>query len=95
MRLDPATHRVSASDQAINLGPTEFRLLHFLMTHPERVHSRPQLLDQVWGDHVFVEERTVDVHIRRLRSALEASGHHALIQTVRGSGYRLSAQVAA
>lgn len=95
LRLDPATHRVSASDQAINLGPTEFRLLHFLMTHPERVHSRPQLLDQVWGDHVFVEERTVDVHIRRLRSALEASGHHALIQTVRGSGYRLSAQVAA
>lgn len=95
LRLDPATHRVSASDQAINLGPTEFRLLHFLMTHPERVHSRPQLLDQVWGDHVFVEERTVDVHIRRLRSALEASGHHALIQTVRGSGYRLSAQVTA
>lgn len=95
LRLDPATHRVSASDQAISLGPTEFRLLHFLMTHPERVHSRPQLLDQVWGDHVFVEERTVDVHIRRLRSALEASGHHALIQTVRGSGYRLSAQVTA
>jgi two-component system phosphate regulon response regulator PhoB len=95
LRLDPATHRVSASDQAITLGPTEFRLLHFLMTHPERVHSRPQLLDQVWGDHVFVEERTVDVHIRRLRSALEASGHHALIQTVRGSGYRLSSQVAA
>jgi two-component system phosphate regulon response regulator PhoB len=95
LRLDPATHRVSAGEQAISLGPTEFRLLHFLMTHPERVHSRPQLLDQVWGDHVFVEERTVDVHIRRLRSALEGSGHDALIQTVRGSGYRLSAQVVA
>jgi two-component system phosphate regulon response regulator PhoB len=93
LRLDPATHRVAAGELAISLGPTEFRLLHFLMTHPERVHSRPQLLDQVWGDHVFVEERTVDVHIRRLRSALEASGHDALIQTVRGSGYRLSAQV--
>lgn len=90
--LDPATHRVSAGEQALNLGPTEFRLLHFLMTHPERVHSRAQLLDQVWGDHVFVEERTVDVHIRRLRCSLEPSGHDALIQTVRGSGYRLSAQ---
>lgn len=92
LRLDPATHRVNVGDAAVSLGPTEFRLLHFLMTHPERVHSRPQLLDQVWGDHVFVEERTVDVHIRRLRSALEATGHDALIQTVRGSGYRLSAQ---
>ncbi|MFN3984671.1 MAG: phosphate regulon transcriptional regulator PhoB [Rhodocyclaceae bacterium] len=91
--LDPATHRVNAGDQALNLGPTEFRLLHFLMTHPERVHSRTQLLDQVWGDHVFVEERTVDVHIRRLRAALEASGHHRLVQTVRGSGYRFSVQV--
>lgn len=93
LHLDPLTHRVTAMGRAINLGPTEFRLLHFLMTHPERVHSRPQLLDQVWGDHVFVEERTVDVHIRRLRSALEATGHHHLIQTVRGSGYRISAQV--
>jgi len=91
LRLDPATHRVLGNGQPINLGPTEFRLLHFLMTHPERVHSRPQLLDQVWGDHVFVEERTVDVHIRRLRSALEDTGHDALIQTVRGSGYRVSA----
>lgn len=90
LRIDPVTHRVSAGGQAINLGPTEFRLLHFLMTHRERVHSRPQLLDQIWGDHVFVEERTVDVHIRRLRSALEATGHDALIQTVRGSGYRFS-----
>ncbi|WP_407279346.1 phosphate regulon transcriptional regulator PhoB [Aromatoleum evansii] len=89
--LDPATHRVSAGEQPVALGPTEFRLLHFLMTHPERVHSRAQLLDQVWGDHVFVEERTVDVHVRRLRAALEPVGQDGLIQTVRGSGYRLSA----
>jgi len=93
LRLDPVTHRVSGDGKAIDLGPTEFRLLHFFMTHAERVHSRTQLLDQVWGDHVFVEERTVDVHIRRLRSALEATGHDRLIQTVRGSGYRCSAQV--
>jgi two-component system phosphate regulon response regulator PhoB len=91
LRLDPATHRITAGDAEVNLGPTEFRLLHFLMTHPERVHGRSQLLDQVWGDHVFVEERTVDVHIRRLRAALEASGRDALVQTVRGSGYRFSA----
>ena len=91
LRLDPATHRITAGSMELNLGPTEFRLLHFLMTHPERVHSRSQLLDQVWGDHVFVEERTVDVHIRRLRAALEESGYDALIQTVRGSGYRISA----
>ncbi|HEY7758910.1 MAG TPA: phosphate regulon transcriptional regulator PhoB [Burkholderiales bacterium] len=90
LRLDPATHRVSANGHPVHLGPTEFRLLHFLMTHPERVHSRTQLLDQVWGDHVFVEERTVDVHIRRLRKALEPSAHDGLIQTVRGAGYRLS-----
>ncbi len=89
--LDPVTHRVYASDISVLIGPTEFRLLHFFMTHPERVHSRSQLLDKVWGDHVFVEERTVDVHIRRLRSVLEASGHDRLIQTVRGSGYRFSA----
>lgn len=93
LRLDPTTHRVQADGQALNLGPTEFRLLHFLMTHPERVHSRTQLLDQVWGDHVFVEERTVDVHIRRLRAALEPTGHERLVQTVRGSGYRFSVQV--
>jgi two-component system phosphate regulon response regulator PhoB len=91
LRLDPATHRISGGGQALDLGPTEFRLLHFLMTHPERVHSRSQLLDQVWGDHVFVEERTVDVHIRRLRQALSPTGHDALVQTVRGSGYRFSA----
>ncbi|MBN9694728.1 MAG: phosphate regulon transcriptional regulator PhoB [Zoogloea sp.] len=92
LRLDPATHRLTAAGAPVTLGPTEFRLLHFLMTHPERVHSRAQLLDQVWGDHVFVEERTVDVHIRRLRCALEPSGHDNLVQTVRGSGYRFSTQ---
>ena len=90
LRLDPASHRVHAGDEPVSLGPTEFRLLHYLMTHPERVHSRVQLLDQVWGDHVFVEERTVDVHIRRLRKALEPSGLDARVQTVRGSGYRFS-----
>ena len=92
LRVDPVTHRVTGNGQLLDLGPTEFRLLHFFMTHAERVHSRGQLLDQVWGDHVFVEERTVDVHIRRLRSSLEATGHDCLIQTVRGSGYRFSAQ---
>ncbi len=91
LRLDPATHRVAARGSQVDLGPTEFRLLHFLMAHPERVHSRAHLLDQVWGDHVFVEERTVDVHIRRLRKALEPAGHDRLIETVRGSGYRLAA----
>jgi two-component system, OmpR family, phosphate regulon response regulator PhoB len=91
LKLDPATHRVTAAGTEVSLGPTEFRLLHFFMTHPERVHSRTQLLDQVWGDHVFVEERTVDVHIRRLRKALETSRQDALIQTVRGAGYRMSA----
>ena len=95
LRLDPATHRVHAEHRQLELGPTEFRLLHFFMTHPERVHSRSQLLDQVWGDHVFVEERTVDVHIRRLRKALESTGHDRLIETVRGSGYRLAATPAA
>lgn len=91
LRLDPVSHRVYGNGTPLELGPTEFRLLHFLMTHPERVYSRSQLLDHVWGDHVFVEERTVDVHIRRLRSALEPTGHNRLVQTVRGSGYRLSA----
>lgn len=90
LRLDPVAHRVLAGDQPVNLGPTEFRLLHYLMTHPERVHTRDQLLDQVWGDHVFVEERTVDVHIRRLRAALEPSGLDRHVQTVRGSGYRFA-----
>jgi len=90
LRLDPISQRVTGNDAILQLGPTEFKLLHFLMTHTERVHTRTQLLDQVWGDHVFVEERTIDVHIRRLRKALEDSGHDGLIQTVRGSGYRLS-----
>jgi two-component system phosphate regulon response regulator PhoB len=90
LRLDAATHRVTANESEVTLGPTEFRLLHFLMTHSERVHTRSQLLDQVWGDHVFVEDRTVDVHIRRLRKALESAGKDSLVQTVRGSGYRLS-----
>jgi len=94
LRLEPETHRVYGAKRALELGPTEFRLLHFLLTHSERVHSRAQLLDQVWGDHVFVEERTVDVHIRRLRKALEPSGHDRLIETVRGSGYRLTAHPA-
>jgi two-component system phosphate regulon response regulator PhoB len=93
LKLDPVSHRVFAADVPVNLGPTEFRLLHFLLTHAERVHSRAQLLDQVWGDHVFVEERTVDVHIRRLRAALEESGLDRLVQTVRGSGYRFSVEV--
>jgi len=96
LKLDPATHRLWAirdtSEITLDLGPTEFRLLHFFMTHPERVHSRSYLLDQVWGDHVYVEERTVDVHIRRLRKALESTGHDTLIETVRGSGYRFSAR---
>ena len=75
----------------VQLGPTEFRLLKFLMARPERVHSRAQLLDQVWGDHVYIEERTVDVHIRRLRLALEPFGAQDLIETVRGAGYRIAA----
>ena len=90
VQADPASHRVTGASRPVELGPTEFRLLHFLMTHPERVHSRTQLLDQVWGDHVFVEERTVDVHIRRLRKALEPTGLDILVQTVRGTGYRMS-----
>lgn len=92
LKLDPTSHRVTGNDKSLDLGPTEFRLLHFFMTHPERVYSRSQLLDQVWGDDVFVEERTVDVHIRRLRISLEVSAHNNLIQTVRGAGYRFSAQ---
>ena len=92
LRLDPTTHRVIGQDKIIDLGPTEFRLLHFFMSNAERVHTRSQLLDKVWGDRVFVEDRTVDVHIRRLRNALSVSGHQNLIQTVRGAGYRLSVQ---
>jgi two-component system, OmpR family, phosphate regulon response regulator PhoB len=90
LRLDPSTHRVTVGDRVVTLGPTEYRLLRFLLARPERVHSRAQLLDQVWGDHVYIEERTVDVHIRRLRLALEPFGQDALIETVRGAGYRLA-----
>jgi two-component system phosphate regulon response regulator PhoB len=89
LRLDPAAKRVTVAGKAVELAPTEFRLLHFFMTHPERIYSRAQVLDLVWGDHIFIEERTVDVHIRRLRKALEPSGHDRLIDTVRGSGYGL------
>jgi two-component system phosphate regulon response regulator PhoB len=91
LRLDPSTHRVTVDGQPVHLGPTEFRLLRFFLARPERVHSRAQLLDQVWGDQVYIEERTVDVHIRRLRLALEPFGQDVLIETVRGSGYRLAA----
>ena len=91
LKLDPVTHRVTANEAPVALGPTEFRLLRFLLARPERVHSRTQLLDQVWGDHVYIEERTVDVHIRRLRLALEPFGFDGLIETVRGAGYRLAA----
>jgi two-component system phosphate regulon response regulator PhoB len=100
LRLDPATRRLEVEPAAgqrfeLKIGPTEFRLLHFLMTHPERVHSRAQLLDRVWGDHVFIEERTVDVHVKRLREALAPAGLGTLIDTVRGVGYRFSAPGAA
>jgi two-component system phosphate regulon response regulator PhoB len=93
LKLDPATRRVSREDREVRIGPTEFRLLHFFMTHPERVHSRAQLLDRVWGDHVFIEERTVDVHVKRLREALDPVGCSRMIETVRGAGYRLTQQV--
>ncbi len=92
LRLDPAARHVSGGGRAIELWTTEFRLLHFFMTHPARIFGRGKLLDEVWGDHVFVEERTVDVHIRRLRQALAPTGHDALIETVRGIGYRLRAE---
>ena len=90
LALDQACHRVMAGDRPVSLGPTEYRLLSFFMTHPERVYSRGQLLDRVWGGNVYVEERTVDVHIRRLRKALEDHGYDRFIQTVRGAGYRFS-----
>ena len=92
LKLDPASHRVSAEGTEVTLGPTEYRLLKFFMSQPERVFSRAQVLDRVWGGNVYIEERTVDVHIRRLRKALEPHGCDAYIQTVRGSGYRFSAQ---
>jgi two-component system, OmpR family, phosphate regulon response regulator PhoB len=93
LALDAATHRVTWKDKALKIGPTEFKLLHYLMKHPERVHSRSQLLDKVWGDHVFIEERTVDVHVKRLRESLGTAG--AMVETVRGAGYRLTGQVSA
>lgn len=90
LHIDNLSHRVSADGKRIDIAPTEYRLLHFLMTHAERAFSRSQLLDQVWGDQVYVEERTVDVHVRRLRKALAATGHDHMLQTVRGVGYRFS-----
>ncbi len=88
--LDSTSHRVTSQDKALDMGPTEFKLLHFFMTHPERVYSREQLLNYVWGANVYVEDRTVDVHIRRLRKVLEIGGHDKMVQTVRGTGYRFS-----
>jgi two-component system phosphate regulon response regulator PhoB len=94
LRLDPATRRVTRTVDGmlreVKVGPTEFRLLHFLMTHTERVHSRSQLLDRVWGDHVFIEERTIDVHVKRLREALAPVNGAQLVETVRGAGYRMT-----
>lgn len=92
LSLDPSTHRVTFEGQALKLGPTEFKLLNYLMGHAERVHSRAQLLDKVWGDHVYIEERTVDVHVKRLREALTLAG--PMVETVRGAGYRLTAKPA-
>ena len=93
LRIDGAAHRVFANGEPLAIGPTEYRLLHFFMTHPERVYSRAQLLDHVWGGSVYVEERTVDVHIRRLRKTLEPAGLDGMVQTVRGAGYRFSAAI--
>jgi len=94
LRLDPAARRASAAGRDLALWSTEFRILHFFMTHPGRIFGRARLLDEIWGDHVFVEERTVDVHIRRLRQALAPSGHETLVETVRGVGYRLRTEPA-
>ena len=91
--LDETAHRITGNGRPVEMGPTEFRLLHWFITHPERVYSRAQLLDEVWGDHVFVEERTVDVHIRRLRQALEPTGHDRLLETIRGTGYRFCREI--
>ncbi|CAG9001696.1 MAG: Phosphate regulon transcriptional regulatory protein PhoB [Candidatus Celerinatantimonas neptuna] len=93
LHLDPVSHRVMANNAPLDMGPTEFNLLHFFMTHPERVYSREQLLNNVWGTNVYVEDRTVDVHIRRLRKAIALHGYDKLIQTVRGSGYRFSTRI--
>ena len=95
LRLHPATRRVTGHGREVRIGATEFRLLHFFLAHPERVHSRAQLLDRVWGDHVFIEERTVDVHVKRLREALAPAQCAQMIETVRGAGYRLTQQTQA
>ena len=95
LRLDPATRRVTGHGREVRIGATEFRLLHFFLAHPERVHSRVHLLDRVWGDHVFIEERTVDVHVKRLREALAPAQCARMIETVRGAGYRLTQQTQA
>lgn len=91
LRIDGAAHRVYCNDTPVPIGPTEYRLLYFFMTHPDRVYSRSQLLDHVWGGSVYVEERTIDVHIRRLRKTLEPFAAQEMVQTVRGAGYRFSA----
>ena len=91
--FDPIGHRVSIANEPINLGPTEYRLLQFFLTHQERVYSRDQILDYVWGGNVYLDERTVDVHIRRLRKAISVAGHENYVQTVRGAGYRFSTQL--
>ena len=93
LSLDAATYRVTHQGRELKVGPTEFKLLHYLMKHPERVHTRGSLLDRIWGDHVFIEERTVDVHVKRLRESLGSAG--TMIETVRGAGYRLTAQATA
>ena len=93
LSLDASSHRVTINDQVLQVGPTEYKLLEFFLTHQERVYTREQLLDRVWGGNVYVEERTVDVHIRRLRKALEDSGHDRFVQTVRGVGYRFSTKL--
>ncbi len=93
LRFDPISHRVTIADQPVTMGPTEFRLLSFFLTHQERVYSRGQILDHVWGGNVYMDERTVDVHIRRLRKAISLEGHDRFIQTVRGAGYRFSTKV--
>ncbi len=93
LKLDPVSHRITADDRPVEMGPTEYRLLAFFMSHQERAYSRTQMLDQVWGGNVYVEDRTIDVHIRRLRKALEPFGYDRFIQTVRGTGYRFSTRV--
>jgi two-component system phosphate regulon response regulator PhoB len=93
LKLDPVAHRVAINGNSLDLGPTEFKLLHFFMTHTERVYSREQLLDNVWGTNIYVEDRTVDVHIRRLRKAISGAGHDDFVQTVRGAGYRFSSKL--